>query len=131
MSTPSGIILYRRILRLHRSLPPHLRGLGDSYVGSEFRLHRKTEVGDLLTKFTAEWEGYAKGIENELDRRKLSSSLGGDDREKKWGKNMNDGMEFTDEQMEQLAKLREESVMAAEGKSGGASGGGEVKIDRG
>lgn len=37
------IPLYRRILRLHRTLPPELRLLGDEYVKSEFRAHRNVE----------------------------------------------------------------------------------------
>eukprot|EP00519_Triparma_laevis_P001912 CAMPEP_0182515974 /NCGR_PEP_ID=MMETSP1321-20130603/39330_1 /TAXON_ID=91990 /ORGANISM="Bolidomonas sp., Strain RCC1657" /LENGTH=42 /DNA_ID= /DNA_START= /DNA_END= /DNA_ORIENTATION= len=40
MSSSPGLLLYRRILRLHRFLPPHMKDLGDTYVRSEFALHK-------------------------------------------------------------------------------------------
>jgi len=92
---------------------------------TEFNLHKKTDNSDLLVKFESEWTGYAKGIESELSRRSLSKSLGGDEPEKKWGRNID--AELTDEQLEQLAKLKAESLK--ERREGDAAS--DVVIDRG
>lgn len=47
--------LYRRILLLHRALPPDLKALGDQYVKDEFRRHKA--VGpDEARRFLQEWE---------------------------------------------------------------------------
>uniref|UniRef100_A0A8C9UKE0 Succinate dehydrogenase assembly factor 3 n=1 Tax=Spermophilus dauricus TaxID=99837 RepID=A0A8C9UKE0_SPEDA len=43
--------LYRRILQLHRVLPPDLKSLGDQYVKDEFRRH-KTIGSDEAQLFT-------------------------------------------------------------------------------
>lgn len=90
MSTPSAIPLYRRILRLHRFLPPDLRSLGDSYVSSEFRLHRKAE-GSQLKGFLGQWEGYAVGLEEERDRRFRGERKG-------WGRDMS-GEDVSEQQV--------------------------------
>ncbi|KAG3277641.1 SDHAF3 [Ictidomys tridecemlineatus] len=47
--------LYRRILQLHRVLPPDLKSLGDQYVKDEFRRH-KTVGSDEAQRFLQEWE---------------------------------------------------------------------------
>ncbi|OWK62055.1 Succinate dehydrogenase assembly factor 3, mitochondrial [Lonchura striata] len=47
--------LYRRILRLHRALPPALRDLGDRYVKEEFRRHRAAGPAEAQ-RFLREWE---------------------------------------------------------------------------
>lgn len=47
--------LYRRILLLHRVLPPDLKALGDQYVKDEFRRH-KTVGSDEARRFLQEWE---------------------------------------------------------------------------
>ncbi|XP_058381947.1 succinate dehydrogenase assembly factor 3, mitochondrial isoform X2 [Diceros bicornis minor] len=47
--------LYRRILLLHRALPPDLKALGDQYVKDEFRRH-KTVGSDEAQRFLQEWE---------------------------------------------------------------------------
>ncbi|XP_044147700.1 succinate dehydrogenase assembly factor 3, mitochondrial [Bufo gargarizans] len=50
--------LYKKILLLHRTLPLHLRALGDQYVKDEFRRHK--DVGRAEAKlFMKEWEDYA------------------------------------------------------------------------
>lgn len=47
--------LYRKILLLHRTLPLHLKALGDQYVKEEFRRHKA--VGPAEAKlFMKEWE---------------------------------------------------------------------------
>ncbi|KAF6086775.1 succinate dehydrogenase complex assembly factor 3 [Phyllostomus discolor] len=50
--------LYRRILLLHRVLPPDLKALGDQYVKDEFRRH-KTVGSEEARRFLQEWEAYA------------------------------------------------------------------------
>ncbi|XP_059584960.1 succinate dehydrogenase assembly factor 3, mitochondrial isoform X2 [Alligator mississippiensis] len=47
--------LYRRLLRLHRALPPALRALGDRYVRDEFRRHRAVGPAEAQ-RFLREWE---------------------------------------------------------------------------
>lgn len=47
--------LYRRILLLHRLLPPDLKALGDQYAKDEFRRH-KTVRADEAQRFLQEWE---------------------------------------------------------------------------
>lgn len=47
--------LYRRILLLHRVLPPDLKALGDRYVKDEFRRH-KMVGSDEARRFMQEWE---------------------------------------------------------------------------
>ena len=87
--------LYRRILRLHRFLPPDLRSLGDSYVSSEFRLHRKSD-GAQLQSFLGQWDGYARGLEEERDRRFRGEREG-------WGRDME--AEDVNEQQVRFARL--------------------------
>ncbi|MBZ3879453.1 Succinate dehydrogenase assembly factor 3, mitochondrial [Sciurus carolinensis] len=57
--------LYRRILQLHRVLPPDLKSLGDQYVKDEFRRH-KTVGSDEAQRFLQEWE--ARVEVNNLDQ---------------------------------------------------------------
>ncbi|XP_009451932.1 succinate dehydrogenase assembly factor 3, mitochondrial isoform X1 [Pan troglodytes] len=49
--------LYKRVLQLHRVLPPDLKSLGDQYVKDEFRRH-KTVGSDEAQRFLQEWEGF-------------------------------------------------------------------------
>lgn len=51
--------LYRRILRLHRALPPALRDLGDRYVKEEFRRHKAAGPAEAQ-RFLREWEASAR-----------------------------------------------------------------------
>ena len=46
--------LYKIIFQLHKSLPSDLKQLGDSYVRSEFKLH-KNATPEHTAKFLAEW----------------------------------------------------------------------------
>ncbi|OJI98629.1 hypothetical protein ASPVEDRAFT_38130, partial [Aspergillus versicolor CBS 583.65] len=72
------IPLYRRILRVHRKkLDPEMRILGDSYLKSEFRAHRRTENPLHIIGFLTEWQLYAQKLEGDswigekLDKGKL------------------------------------------------------------
>ena len=53
--------LYRRILLLHRVLPPDLKDLGDRYVKDEFRRH-KTAGSKEAERFLQEWEASNSGF---------------------------------------------------------------------
>ena len=48
------LFLYRRLLRLHTTLPPELRALGMGYLREEFRRHRGAEDAHV-TAFKKEW----------------------------------------------------------------------------
>ena len=58
-----GVRLFRHIMKAHRRhLPPQLQALGNSYVRAEFRLHKKVEKEEILSKFFGEWEVYLRTI---------------------------------------------------------------------
>ncbi|RLW11457.1 hypothetical protein DV515_00001542 [Chloebia gouldiae] len=59
--------LYRRILRLHRALPPALRDLGDRYVKEEFRRHRAAGPAEAQ-RFLREWEAIAEILRIKVGR---------------------------------------------------------------
>ncbi|PSR97544.1 hypothetical protein BD289DRAFT_480049 [Coniella lustricola] len=60
------IPLYRRLLRAHRKhLPSQMRVLGDEYVKTEFRAHRKVDNPAHLIGFLTEWQLYAQKIEGD------------------------------------------------------------------
>ena len=50
----SIVILYRRLLRLHRTLPKEIRELGVGYIREEFKKQRKADR-DFLKAFEREW----------------------------------------------------------------------------
>ncbi|WVW82927.1 acetate non-utilizing protein 9, mitochondrial [Kwoniella bestiolae CBS 10118] len=52
------IPLYRRLLRAHRTLPPEMRFMGDSYIKSEFRLTRSTDNPLHIIAFLLQWKLY-------------------------------------------------------------------------
>jgi hypothetical protein len=56
-------VLYRSILKAHvRLLPVNLRLLGDSYVKSEFRLHKNVSLQKEKDQFFSAWEGYLQDL---------------------------------------------------------------------
>ncbi len=60
-----AVVLYRRILQLHRLLPPQMRSLGNGYVRSEFKLHRGSNANHLLP-FLSSWRSYAEQLGGQL-----------------------------------------------------------------
>lgn len=77
------IPLYRRLLRAHRRhLPLQERTLGDAYVKSEWRLHRKAENPMHIIGFLTEWQLYAQHLEGEnwkgdkMDKAKIDKLSG-------------------------------------------------------
>ncbi|BEI81874.1 hypothetical protein CcaverHIS002_0210340 [Cutaneotrichosporon cavernicola] len=60
------IPLYRRLLRVHRSLPHEMRFMGDAYVKSEFRATRSTDNPVHIVAFLTQWKAYLEEIERGL-----------------------------------------------------------------
>ncbi|XP_042745206.1 succinate dehydrogenase assembly factor 3, mitochondrial [Lagopus muta] len=98
--------LYRRILLLHRALPPALRELGDRYVKEEFKKHKAAGPAEAR-RFLREWENYAALIWQQINDDKQSSrkkaAFGIQLTEEK----LND---FRDEQIGQLKELMDEAT---------------------
>ncbi|KAM5255799.1 succinate dehydrogenase assembly factor 3, mitochondrial [Ctenodactylus gundi] len=98
--------LYRRILQLHRALPPDLKALGDQYVKDEFKRH-KTVGSEEAKRFLQEWEAYAailwqqasENRQNTTEKACFGTSLSED--------KLND---FRDEQIGQLQELMQEAT---------------------
>ncbi|XP_035174370.1 succinate dehydrogenase assembly factor 3, mitochondrial [Oxyura jamaicensis] len=98
--------LYRRLLRLHRALPPALRELGDRYVREEFRKHKAAGPAEAQ-RFLREWENYAALIRQQINEDKQNS------REKTvFGIQLTEEKlnDFRDEQIGQLKELMDEAT---------------------
>ncbi|NWU81095.1 SDHF3 factor, partial [Onychorhynchus coronatus] len=105
--------LYRRILQLHRALPPALRDLGDRYVKEEFRRHRAAGPAEAQ-RFLREWEAsarrpanYAALIQQQINEDKQNL------REKTvYGIQLTEEKlnDFRDEQIGQLKELMDEAT---------------------
>lgn len=52
------LMLYRRILRAHKLLPPRQKEMGDKYVKSEFELHKRVDNPLHIVGFLASWQDY-------------------------------------------------------------------------
>mmetsp|Transcript_18974 Transcript_18974/g.22666 ORF Transcript_18974/g.22666 Transcript_18974/m.22666 type:complete len:126 (+) Transcript_18974:119-496(+) len=114
----SALALYRSILRAHaKSLPDEMKALGDSYVKSEFKLH-KTAKDEQRDRFFSEWQAYLVHVK-ETARAIESRSVGiadshGDERVPppvyNYGIDMQNDIEMTEEQKVQFEKLREEAL---------------------
>ncbi|XP_069816724.1 succinate dehydrogenase assembly factor 3, mitochondrial [Dendropsophus ebraccatus] len=98
--------LYKKILLLHRTLPLHLRALGDQYVRDEFRRHKNVPQAEAKV-FMKEWEGYAamlwdqarQGIQQSQDRGQYGAPLTQDKLDL-----------FNEEQIGQLHELMQEAT---------------------
>lgn len=95
--------LYRHILKLHRLLPSEMRTLGDNYVKTEFRLHKKVTDLAILETFYNEWAQYAQTLLNQVTEdfktNSVEKSLGAKLELKKLS-------EFNDDQLYNLMELR-------------------------
>eukprot|EP00568_Trieres_chinensis_P015537 CAMPEP_0183321458 /NCGR_PEP_ID=MMETSP0160_2-20130417/68927_1 /TAXON_ID=2839 ORGANISM="Odontella Sinensis, Strain Grunow 1884" /NCGR_SAMPLE_ID=MMETSP0160_2 /ASSEMBLY_ACC=CAM_ASM_000250 /LENGTH=132 /DNA_ID=CAMNT_0025488401 /DNA_START=54 /DNA_END=452 /DNA_ORIENTATION=+ len=120
----AALSLYRSILRAHADyLPREMRGLGDAYVKSEFRLHRSVKDSRQLQQFYGGWTEYLEGI-RQTGRARSAASAGtldgvrsdanGKDMEEgmKFGKHMPDNEALTEEQEQRLGQLRREAAKA-------------------
>ncbi|XP_032108770.1 succinate dehydrogenase assembly factor 3, mitochondrial [Sapajus apella] len=98
--------LYKRVLQLHRVLPPDLKALGDQYVKDEFRRH-KAVGSDEAQRFLQEWEVYATVLSQQANENRQNSTgkacFGIFLPEEK----LND---FRDEQIGQLQELMQETT---------------------
>ena len=54
--------LYRRLLRAHQLLPFEQRMLGDSYVKSEFKLHKSVDNPAQIIGFLSQWQKYLEAV---------------------------------------------------------------------
>ena len=102
-TTHRAISLYRSILREHRRrLPANMRELGNSYVRSEFRLH-KTAKDIHIEPFLEAWDKY-------LIMLKSRTTVGG-----RVGSDLPDDAKYalSEEQKTKLVELRNEAIKAA------------------
>ncbi len=95
------IPLYRIILRLHRSLPPAMRSLGDDYVKAEFRRHQDATNPIHIVGFLSRWQEYAEVVKAGQEGRRMPKEM---------------AAKLSDEQIGQLQELREEVRRAIDEK---------------
>lgn len=57
--------LYRRILRVHRTLPVEMKSLGDQYVKDEFKRHQSIDNPLQIVGFLTQWKVYLDGLEKD------------------------------------------------------------------
>lgn len=117
-----AITLYRNILRAHkRYLPPEMKGLGDSYVKSEFKLFKTVQDTNQLDQFYTSWQQYLQQILDTARAKEFVSSGSIKDAEEitSFGQHLPPDIELTDDQKAQLEKLKEETARV--GGGGGSS----------
>jgi hypothetical protein len=113
-----AVSLYRSLLRAHkRHLPLQMKELGDAYVKSEFRLHKKTTQSEQIQQFLTEWDRYLEQILMTARAQDHARSTEGSNGVKgksafQFGTDLPRNVELTEEQLAQLEKLREESSNA-------------------
>ena len=63
----SALVLYRKILKVHKVMPKYLKELGDKYVQQEFRSHLYPKIENYkythYETFLKSWEKYLKEME--------------------------------------------------------------------
>ena len=135
-SRTAALKLYRSILRAHNHLPPNMRGIGDAYVKNEFLLHKAATDADQLAQFYTEWQKYLNHLQSTARARETVKSgllddgtdsprgsvvvtsteaaVGGSKGTQgqtafTFGTDMPSDVQLSEEQLAQLAKLREEA----------------------
>ena len=97
------INIYRHILKLHRLLPSEMRVIGDNYVKTEFRLHKKIRETNVLETFYSEWTQYADNlleqVSHDFETNSIEKPLGAKLELKRLS-------EFNDDQLFNLMELR-------------------------
>ena len=97
-----------------------MKGLGDAYVRSEFRLHKDTPKKEQLDQFFNAWEAYLDQIQMTA-RAKETVATGSLDRTAKdvemtspfqFGRDLPADVELSEDQIVQLQKLRDEATKA-------------------
>ncbi|CAH2282460.1 succinate dehydrogenase assembly factor 3, mitochondrial [Pelobates cultripes] len=98
--------LYKKILLLHRTLPLHLKALGDQYVKDEFRRHKNIAPQEAQL-FMKEWEAYATVL---LKQAKEEWGTAGG--KKRYGTELSEEKlnYFREEQIGQLLELMQEAT---------------------
>jgi Complex1_LYR-like len=100
--------LYRKLLRSHQKyLPPDMKEMGDGYVKSEFKLHRKVTRPETLDLFYTEWVRYLNQLESAARARAAASVGNGPSNPFQFGSDLPQDLELTEEQKAQLEKLKE------------------------
>ncbi|KAK4885865.1 hypothetical protein RN001_002136 [Aquatica leii] len=92
--------LYKAVLKLNNGLPMELKLLGNNYVRSEFKRHKKCNSAEADV-FMREWCNYAVTLSEQLGLRgpKTGKPLGSELKE-------TDLENFRDEQLHQLFELK-------------------------
>lgn len=108
------INLYRHILKLHRLLPSEMKTLGDSYVKTEFNLHKNVKDPKILETFYLEWAQYAEKllqqVSHDFKTNSVEKSLGAKLELKRLS-------EFNDDQLYNLMELRKFALNGKETKT--------------
>lgn len=111
--TTRAVGLYRSILKAHRAhLPVSLKELGDTYVKAEFALQKKatTATPEQVSRFLNEWDGYLAQIKESATRAEKENEKSSGAR---FGVELAEDLELTDEQKAQLSKLHDEASKAS------------------
>lgn len=97
------LVLYRRLLRIHRILPVEMRSLGDTYVKDEFRRCRSIDNPIQIIGFLSQWKLY---LDNLQDTHQASTNSNSD-RSVKIGKKLPEDLldKLSPEQVGQLFEL--------------------------
>jgi hypothetical protein len=57
-----GLLVYRKILKMHRTLPPKMQAMGNVYLRDEFKRHHYPEMENFTEDhyriFLAAWRNY-------------------------------------------------------------------------
>ncbi|CAH8530360.1 unnamed protein product [Schistosoma bovis] len=108
--------LYKFILTLHRSLPSHLREIGDKYVKTEFKKHKDVKP-EFVQPFMVEWTKYAVELSMQIQQsiRNSNNKIGEKDKikmnkEEALGKPLDETSlnYFSETQLNQLLTLAKE-----------------------
>ncbi|CAH8533027.1 unnamed protein product [Schistosoma curassoni] len=108
--------LYKFILTLHRSLPSHLREIGDKYVKTEFKKHKDVKL-EFVQPFMVEWTKYAVELSMQIQQsiRNSNNKIGEKDKikmnkEEALGKPLDETSlnYFSETQLNQLLTLAKE-----------------------
>ncbi|CAH8540754.1 unnamed protein product [Schistosoma haematobium] len=108
--------LYKFILTLHRSLPPHLREIGDKYVKTEFKKHKDVKP-EFVQPFMVEWTKYAVELSMQIQQsiRNSNNKIGAKheikmNKEEALGKPLDEALlsYFSETQLNQLLALAKE-----------------------
>lgn len=106
-------LLYKAILRLHRSLPLEMKALGDQYVKDEFRRHKQVNPAEAHV-FMQEWTKYYLTLGKQVTK---------PNKEQLVGSHLSEEFVdyFNDDQAEQLLELHKAIRSPTEGHGGSPS----------